>query len=98
MRRIRPGIRIGVDVLLEHPGREIAAQFARPLLALLERDQLFLVFGIEHQVEGRGRLSEKMLAEFVAPGFGIGRGRRHGGDSKGTDDEVPMVTGILFPT
>ena len=48
------GLRLGVDVLLEEPGGQILPQFAGPLLTLVEGDELVLIFGSEHEVEGGG--------------------------------------------
>ena len=96
--RVGLGVGVGVGVLLEHPSGEVATQLACPFFALLECDQLVLMFGGEHQVKGRRRLREEALAQFFAARFGIGRSGRHDRDSTGTDGGLPAVTGILFPT
>jgi hypothetical protein len=61
-------------VLLQQPGRQVPPQLERTFLALVERDQLVLVFGAEHQVEGGGAVTEEALAEFLTAGLGIGLG------------------------
>jgi hypothetical protein len=91
------GTGVGVGVLLEHPDGEIATQLARPFFALLECDQLALMFGVEHQVKGGRGLREEAAAQFFATRFGIGRTGRHDRDSTGTGDGLPMITDILFP-
>jgi len=78
------GLRVGVDVLLEEPGDQIPAQVDGPFLALIEGDELVLVFGVEHQVEGSAAVAEETLAEFFTAGSGIGGCLVHDGYSRET--------------
>lgn len=80
--RVGAGLSVGVDVLLEEPGGQIASQFAGAFLALVEGDELVLVFGAEHEVEGGGGMAEPALAEFVTSGLGAGLSVIHGSDSR----------------
>jgi hypothetical protein len=52
----------------QEPSGQVTPQFAGPLLALVERDELVLVLGIEHQVESGGGVREETLAEFLVAG------------------------------
>ena len=60
------GLGVGVDVLLEEPSGQVAAEFADALLALLEGDELFLVVGVEHQIEGGRGVGEPAPAKGFA--------------------------------
>jgi hypothetical protein len=71
-----PGI--GVDVLLEQPGREVAAEFDGPLLPLVKGDELILVSGVEHQVEGGCGVGQPALAKGRAGALGLGSRVVHG--------------------
>jgi hypothetical protein len=71
-----PGI--GVDVLLEQPGRQVAAEFDGPLLPLVEGDELILVSGIEHQVEGGCGVGQPAPAQGRAGVLGLGSRVIHG--------------------
>jgi hypothetical protein len=63
------GERIRIGVLLEQPGGQVAAEFASPLLALVEGDEVVLVRGGEHQVERGGRVGQKAAAQFLVIGL-----------------------------
>jgi hypothetical protein len=54
---VGPGLGIGVELLLEEPGGQIPPEFAGALLPLVEGDELVLVFGAEHEIEGSGRVT-----------------------------------------
>jgi hypothetical protein len=58
---------------LQEPGGQVTAEFAGPLLTLIEGDQLVLIRSIEHQIEGGRSVRQKTLAEFLAarPGSGL---------------------------
>ena len=47
-----PGVGVGVGVLLQQPGAQVAAQLQGTPLPLVEGDEVGLVVGVEHQVEG----------------------------------------------
>ena len=66
------GLCVGVDMLLEQPGDQIPPQVDGPFLTLIEGDELVLVFGAEHQVEGGAAVAEEARAEFLTAGSGIG--------------------------
>jgi len=68
---IGSGPGIGVDVLLEQPGGEVAAQLDGPLLPLVEGDELILVSGIEHQVEGGSGVGQPAPAQDRAGVLGL---------------------------
>ena len=76
------GLSIGVDVLLEEPGGQITSQLAGAFLALVEGDELVLVFGAEHEVEGGGGMAEPALTEFVTSGLGARLSIVHSSDSR----------------
>jgi hypothetical protein len=57
-------------VLLEEPGGQVLPQFAGALLTLVEGDELALVFGSEHEVEGGGGMAEPAAAELFPLGVG----------------------------
>jgi hypothetical protein len=82
---VRPGLRIGVDVLLEQPGREVTAEFDGPLLPLVEGHELILVPGIEHQVEGGSGVGEPALSKGRVGVLGLGSRVVHG---RPPDDRV----------
>jgi hypothetical protein len=69
-------------VLLEEPGGQIASQLAGAFLALVEGDELVLVFGAEHEVEGGGGMAEPASAEFFTSGLGARLSIIHGSDSR----------------
>jgi hypothetical protein len=87
----RSGPVLGVDVLLEEPGGQILPQFAGPLLTLVEGDELVLIFGSEHEVEGGGSMAEPALAEFVPLDIGVGLRIVHGGVSRWSRQGTPHV-------
>jgi hypothetical protein len=91
------GLCLGVDVLLEEPGGQILPQFAGPLLTLVEGDELVLIFGSEHEVEGGGSMAEPALAEFVPLDIGVGLRIVHGGVSRWSRQGTPDV-GYPIPT
>jgi hypothetical protein len=68
--RVGAGLGVGVGVLLEEPGGQVAAEVAGPLLALVEGDELVLGAGVEQQVEGSGGVGEPAPAEFLPLGVG----------------------------
>jgi hypothetical protein len=75
------GQSIGVDVLLEQPGGQVAAQFAGAFFPLVEGDELVSGLGVEHEVErGRG-VGQPSLAEGLALGGGAGWSIVHDVDS-----------------
>jgi hypothetical protein len=90
------GLRVGVDVLLQQPGDQVPAQVDGPFLALVEGDELVLVFGVEHQVEGGAAVAEETLAEFLTAGSGIGGRIIHDGYSSGTPQRT-ATTGLSYP-
>ena len=57
---------VGVGVLLDEPGGQVAAQVEGLQLALVEGAELILVLRIEHQVESGGGVAEPAATEFVA--------------------------------
>jgi hypothetical protein len=75
---VRPDRGVGVEVLLEEPGREVTAEFDSPLLPLIEGHELTLTSGIEHQIEGGRGVSEPALAESLLGIVGWGGGAVHG--------------------
>ncbi len=62
----RPGLVVGVGMLLDQPGGQVASQLAGAGLALIEGDQIGLVIGVEHQVKGGGGLGEPAAAQVLA--------------------------------
>ena len=88
---------IGVDVLLEEPNGQIAAEFAGALFALIEGDQLILIASIEQEVESGGGVRKKALAEFLAGGVGRRLRIVHDGYSKGPIIDRQLL-GYLIPT
>jgi hypothetical protein len=74
-------LEIGMDMPLQEPGSQIAAEFAGPLLTLIEGDELILIPRIEHQIKSRGSMGEKTLAEFLAAVIGSGLAIVHDGYS-----------------
>jgi hypothetical protein len=95
--RVGANLRLGVDVLLEEPGGQILPQFAGALLTLVEGDELVLVFGSEHEVEGGGSMAEPALAEFVPLDIGGGLRIVHGSVSRWPRQGTPNV-GYPIPT
>jgi hypothetical protein len=85
LRLIGAGPGIGVDVLLEQPGRQVAAELDGPLLPLIEGDELILVSGIEHQVEGGCGVGQPALAKGRAAVLGLRSRIVHG---RPPDDRV----------
>jgi hypothetical protein len=53
---------VGLGLALEQPGAQVAHQLADAALALVEGDQVGLVLGVEHQVEGRRRVRQELPA------------------------------------
>jgi hypothetical protein len=72
---------VRVDVLLDEPGGEVAAEVEGARLALVEGHQVGLVVGVEHQVEGGRGVAEPAAAEFFAWLGRSGLLRVHGGAS-----------------
>jgi len=72
---------VGVAMLPQPPGGQIAAEFAGPLLTLIEGDELVLIVRIEPQVKSGGSVAEKALAEFLAAAIGGGLCIMHDGYS-----------------
>jgi hypothetical protein len=60
---IRPDLRVGGGVLLEEPGRQFLTEVAGAILALGERDELVLVWGGKHLIEGGGGVFEPTTTE-----------------------------------
>jgi len=90
------GLCVGVDMLLEQPGDQIPPQVDGPFLTLIEGDELVLVFGAEHQVEGGAAVAEETLAEFLTAGSSIGGRIVHDGYSKGTPQRTAAM-GLSYP-
>jgi hypothetical protein len=55
------GSQVGVGLLLEQPGAEITHQFDDTGFPLVEGDEVGLVFGVEHQVEGRSGVTQELF-------------------------------------
>lgn len=73
---------VGVEVLLEEPGREVTTEFDGPLLPLVEGHELILASGIEHQIEGGRGVSKPAPAESLLGIIRWGGGVVHGCLSK----------------
>ena len=80
---------LGVDVLLEEPGGQVLPKLAGTSLTLIEADELVLVLGAEHEVEGGGGMVEPALPEFVTLGLGGGLRIAHGGTSRWSRQGTP---------
>jgi hypothetical protein len=53
---------VGVGVLLDQPGRQVAPQLTGAGLTLIEGDKVDLMIGVEHQVERSGGVSQPAAA------------------------------------
>jgi hypothetical protein len=105
--RLRPNRGVGVEVLLEEPGREVTAEFDGPLLPLIEGHELILASRIEHQIEGGRGVSEPALAKGLVGIIGWGGGVAHGclsgysgqpgADSKQSYPDDPSARTRLHP-
>jgi hypothetical protein len=73
---------VRVDVLLDEPGGEVAAEVEGTQLALVEGPQVGLVVGMEYQVKGSGGVAEPAAAEFFAWLSRLGLRRVHRGASE----------------
>ena len=62
-------------------------------IALVEGDERVGVVGGEHEVEGRSRLAEELLAELFTGGAGGNRGVVHDGSSRMADQRM----GLYYP-
>ena len=89
--RVGAGLSVGVNVLLEEPGGQIASQFAGAFLALVEGDELVLVLGAEHEVEGGAAVAEETLTEFLTVGSHIGGCIVHDRYSRGTYQRTAVI-------
>jgi hypothetical protein len=49
-------------MLLDQPGGQVASQLTGPTLALVEGNQVGLVLGVEHLIEGGRGMSQPLLA------------------------------------
>jgi hypothetical protein len=90
--RVRPGLGIGVDVLLEEPDREITTEFDGPLLPLIEGEELILVLRIKHQVKGGRGVGEPALAKGCVIVLGLGLRVVHGGSPDNPVNQAQIPT------
>jgi len=73
-----PDLGISGGMLFQEEGGQFLAQVAGAVFPLREGDELVLVFGSKHLVEGRGGACEPLLAQLTARVRRRGRTLAHG--------------------